>query len=97
MTIAQSLLPEFDREMTSTRAVLERVPAQHAAWKPHPKSFALGDLAIEQEAEPFGVIEGFDLGIVLELLEGLGHAGEAELVELGQGRVGEHGGLPQWK
>lgn len=45
MTIAQSLLPEFDQEMASTRKLLERVPSEQARWKPHPKSFALGHLA----------------------------------------------------
>jgi uncharacterized damage-inducible protein DinB len=45
MTIAQSLLPEFDQEMATTRRVLERVPEQDGQWKPHPKSFALGHLA----------------------------------------------------
>jgi len=28
MSIAQSLLPEFDQEMASTRKVLERVPTE---------------------------------------------------------------------
>ena len=45
MTIAESLLPEFDQEMTTTRKLLERVPSEKATWKPHPKSFALGHLA----------------------------------------------------
>ena len=45
MSIAESLLPEFDQEMTSTRRMLERVPGDQAAWKPHPKSFSLGHLA----------------------------------------------------
>lgn len=45
MSIAESLLPEFDREMVTTRRLLERVPAEHGEWKPHPKSFALGHLA----------------------------------------------------
>ena len=45
MSIAQSVLPEFDHEMASTRKALERVPADKASWKPHPKSFTLGDLA----------------------------------------------------
>ncbi len=45
MTIAQSLLPEFDQEMATTRALLERVPSDRGRWKPHPKSFALGHLA----------------------------------------------------
>lgn len=45
MPIAQSLLLEFDHEMATTRTLLERVPEDRAAWKPHPRSTALGDLA----------------------------------------------------
>ncbi len=45
MTIAELLLPEFDQEMASTRRLLERVPEDKFAWKPHPKSFSMGDLA----------------------------------------------------
>lgn len=44
MSIAESLLPEFDLEMATTRKVLERVPGDKGRWKPHPKSFALGHL-----------------------------------------------------
>lgn len=36
---------EFDREMATTRRVLERVPEDKASWKPHEKSSALGNLA----------------------------------------------------
>jgi len=45
MSIAETLLPEFDQEMKTTRRVLERVPSDEGEWKPHPKSFALGHLA----------------------------------------------------
>ncbi len=45
MSIGQSMLPEFDQEMATTRRLLERVPAEKGPWKPHPKSFALGHLA----------------------------------------------------
>jgi uncharacterized damage-inducible protein DinB len=45
MTIAELLLPEFDQEMASTRKVLERVPDAKLAWKPHDKSFSMGQLA----------------------------------------------------
>jgi uncharacterized damage-inducible protein DinB len=45
MTFAETLLPEFDREMATTRRLLERVPTDKGQWKPHPKSFALGHLA----------------------------------------------------
>jgi uncharacterized damage-inducible protein DinB len=45
MSIAESLIPEFDQEMATTRRLLERVPGDKADWKPHPKSFSLGHLA----------------------------------------------------
>ncbi|HVP42917.1 MAG TPA: DinB family protein [Terriglobales bacterium] len=45
MAIAQSLLPEFDQEMASTRRTLERVPDDKFGWKPHPKSGTMGWLA----------------------------------------------------
>lgn len=45
MSIAERLLPEFDREMATTRTLLERVPADRADWKPHAKSTSLGGLA----------------------------------------------------
>jgi uncharacterized damage-inducible protein DinB len=45
MTIAELLVPEFDQEMASTRKVLERVPDDTFAWKPHDKSFSMGNLA----------------------------------------------------
>jgi len=45
MTIAELLQPEFDQEMTATRRVLERVPDDKIAWKPHAKSFSMGALA----------------------------------------------------
>ena len=45
MSIGQTLIPEFDQEMASTRRALERVPGDKGQWKPHPKSFALAHLA----------------------------------------------------
>jgi uncharacterized damage-inducible protein DinB len=45
MSLVDALLPEFDHEMTTTRKVLERVPEDKFAWKPHAKSFSLGALA----------------------------------------------------
>ncbi len=45
MSIADTLLPEFDQEMATTRRVLERVPSDKGEWKPHPKSFSLAHLA----------------------------------------------------
>ena len=45
MSLAESLLPEFDAEMSNTRRILERVPAEKWDWKPHAKSRTLGELA----------------------------------------------------
>jgi uncharacterized damage-inducible protein DinB len=45
MSLGKSLLPEFDQEMATTRRLLERVPSERGAWKPHEKSFSLGHLA----------------------------------------------------
>jgi uncharacterized damage-inducible protein DinB len=46
MSIAESMLPEFDHETATTRMLLERVPEHKADWKPHPKSMSLGQLAM---------------------------------------------------
>lgn len=45
MTVGQSMLPEFDHEMATTRKVLACVPEGKADWRPHPKSMPLGRLA----------------------------------------------------
>jgi uncharacterized damage-inducible protein DinB len=45
MKLSDLFLPEFDREMTSTRNTLERIPEDKLTWKPHEKSMALGRLA----------------------------------------------------
>ena len=44
-SIAQAFIAELDVEMPPTRRLLERVPSDKGAWKPHPKSFSLGNLA----------------------------------------------------
>ncbi len=44
MSIAETLLPEFDHEMGVTRRLLERLPDGQFAWKPHDKSMSLGRL-----------------------------------------------------
>jgi uncharacterized damage-inducible protein DinB len=45
MAIKDALLPEFDHEMGTTRRLLERVPDADLRWKPHEKSYSLGQLA----------------------------------------------------
>jgi hypothetical protein len=56
----------------------------------------VGDLALDEEAEPLGMghspglAGGFDLG------EGLRHAAETELVQLLEGWMGKHVGISSW-
>jgi uncharacterized damage-inducible protein DinB len=45
MSMAQSLLPEFDNEMANTRKMLERIPENKLDYKPDPKSMSMGQLA----------------------------------------------------
>jgi len=45
MSLAESLLPDFDHEMAVTREVLARVPAQAFDWRPHETAFTMGALA----------------------------------------------------
>lgn len=45
MSIAQSLLPEFDHEFATLRKTLERVPEGKMDYTPHVKSMPMGRLA----------------------------------------------------
>jgi len=43
---------ELEQEGATTARVLERVPEQHLAWKPHEKSMSLGQLAMHIAGTP---------------------------------------------
>jgi uncharacterized damage-inducible protein DinB len=45
MRIADVLLLDLDMELDKTRQLLELVPENKAAWKPHEKSMPLGEIA----------------------------------------------------
>jgi uncharacterized damage-inducible protein DinB len=45
MSITDTLLPEFDQEMANTRKILDCVPEDKFAWKPHAKSMSMDRLA----------------------------------------------------
>ena len=47
MTIAESILPEFDMEMEGTRRTLERVPEDKLDWRAHEKSNSIGWVACQ--------------------------------------------------
>jgi len=51
------LLQELDQEARTTRRVLERVPGDQLAWKPHEKSMSLGQLALHVATVPGNVAE----------------------------------------
>jgi uncharacterized damage-inducible protein DinB len=46
MAIADSILMEMDMEEKTTQRVLERIPENKLTWKPHPKAYSLGQLAM---------------------------------------------------
>jgi uncharacterized damage-inducible protein DinB len=53
--VAMTLLAEIDQEMANTRRMLECVPEEKFAWKPHEKSSTLAKLANHLAAIPLGV------------------------------------------
>jgi uncharacterized damage-inducible protein DinB len=58
MSKIAAIVQELENEATTTRRVLERVPSDKLAWKPHAKSMSLGELALHVAASP-GVICGW--------------------------------------
>jgi uncharacterized damage-inducible protein DinB len=56
MSIAQSLLAEFESQAPITRKFLERLPEDKLTWKPHEKSMSAGQLAFHLAFVPGGVI-----------------------------------------
>jgi len=47
-----AFIAELTQEAAATRRVLERVPEARLAWKPHPKSMSLGQLALHVATIP---------------------------------------------
>lgn len=46
MSIAETILMELEEEAKRTQRVLERIPEDKLTWRPHPKSFSLGQLGM---------------------------------------------------
>jgi len=57
MKMIDVLLAEMDQEVLATKRVLERVPQEQLSWRPHPKSFSLGQLALHVATIPGMVAE----------------------------------------
>jgi len=56
MSIAQSLLTEFEVQAPITRKFLERLPEDKLTWKPHNKSMSAGQLAYHLASVPGGIV-----------------------------------------
>src|SRR6185503_1968204 len=56
MSIAQSLLAEFEIQAPITRKFIERLPEDNYTWKPHEKSMTAGQLAYHLASVPGGVV-----------------------------------------
>jgi len=55
MSLAQSLLAEFEAQAPVTRRFLDRLPEDRLTWKPHEKSMTAGQLALHIARVPGGV------------------------------------------
>ena len=53
--MCQAMLGEIQQEAATTRRVLERVPENKLAWRPHQKSMTLGQLALHVASIPGGI------------------------------------------
>jgi uncharacterized damage-inducible protein DinB len=57
MSVVEGLLQELEQESKTTRRVIERVPDNHLAWRPHEKARTLGQLAMHVATVPGRVAE----------------------------------------
>ena len=57
MKMVDMLLQELEQEAQATRRVLERVPQEHLGWRPHPRSYSLGQLALHIAQTPGAVAQ----------------------------------------
>ncbi len=67
MRLIDPSIMELDREASSTRKMLERVPEGKNEWTPHAKSMTLGKLATHVATLPRWAgslkADGFDVGV----------------------------------
>jgi uncharacterized damage-inducible protein DinB len=68
MTHTDALIAELEQEADPTRRVLERVPEDELAWRPHPRSMSAGQLALHTAGLPGDFAEILDEG-VFEILD----------------------------
>ena len=56
MSLAQSMLAEFEVQAPITRKFLERLPEDRLTWKPHERFMSAGQLALHIARTPGGVV-----------------------------------------
>jgi uncharacterized damage-inducible protein DinB len=56
MSIAQTLLAEFEIQAPLTRKFIERLPEDQFNWQPHEKSMTAGQLAYHLASVPSGIV-----------------------------------------
>jgi uncharacterized damage-inducible protein DinB len=56
MSLAQSMLAEFEGQAPVTRKFLERLPEDRLTWKPHERSMSAGQLALHIARVPGGAV-----------------------------------------
>jgi uncharacterized damage-inducible protein DinB len=56
MSIAETMLAEFETQAPLTRKFLERLPEDKLGWRPHQRSMTAGQLALHLASVPGGVV-----------------------------------------
>lgn len=56
MSLAKTILAEFETQSPITRKFLERLPENRLTWKPHERSLTAGQLALHIASVPAGII-----------------------------------------
>jgi uncharacterized damage-inducible protein DinB len=79
--LAATMIRELEQEAATTRRVLERIPTDRLAWKPHPKSMSIGHLAMHIAVTP-AFITGWALQDSVEALGGAPEMQPASTVEI---------------
>jgi uncharacterized damage-inducible protein DinB len=57
MAMANMFIDELTREAATTKRVLERVPQDKLSWRPHPKAWSLGELALHTAQVPGAIAD----------------------------------------
>ena len=57
MAMIDAMLAELNQEAQATRRLLERVPEDRLGWRPHPRSFSLGQMAMHVAELPSAMSE----------------------------------------